>query len=176
MRVLQWLGRARVRLVPWHRQVGPRLPCSLALLRYCSCIVVCSLPHAPPGCSALLFPCVRSAGAMTVGDVLYCSEGGCAPCPVCRGTVRTAGQDDVASCNARVHKNLHVTLQQSCCCSPCQRAPLRLSCCRRAPASATTAAAPAGALPGCHLPPDGAPERCHLYSWRPAPVLYIACT
>ncbi|KAL4433782.1 hypothetical protein ABPG75_000223 [Micractinium tetrahymenae] len=22
----------------------------------------------------------------TVGDVLYCSEGGCAPCPVCRGT------------------------------------------------------------------------------------------
>lgn len=28
----------------------------------------------------------HGTGAMTVGDVLYCSEGGCAPCPVCRGT------------------------------------------------------------------------------------------
>lgn len=28
----------------------------------------------------------HGTGAMTVGDVLYCSEGGCASCPVCRGT------------------------------------------------------------------------------------------
>lgn len=28
----------------------------------------------------------HGTGAMTIGDVLYCSEGGCAPCPVCRGT------------------------------------------------------------------------------------------
>lgn len=31
---------------------------------------------------------------MTVGDVLYCSEGGCASCPVCRGTVRHGTSSD----------------------------------------------------------------------------------
>lgn len=28
----------------------------------------------------------HGTGAMTIGDTLYCSNGGCAPCPVCRGT------------------------------------------------------------------------------------------
>lgn len=33
----------------------------------------------------------HGTGAMTLGDTLYCSEGGCTPCPVCRGTVRPCG-------------------------------------------------------------------------------------
>lgn len=28
----------------------------------------------------------HGTGAMTIGEMLYCSEGGCTPCPVCRGT------------------------------------------------------------------------------------------
>ena len=40
-------------------------------------------------------PC---AGAMTVGDVLYCSEGGCTPCPVCRGSVREGSRARSPAC------------------------------------------------------------------------------